>query len=72
MVGIDIDPETELFDRIDRRARALLHTMEPAPREKTKKDLFTSCKLVPKVALEFWWMVAISPDERQALKYITC
>lgn len=67
----NVDPGAEFFDRADRGARALLDTMEPTAREAAKKDLVKSCTLVAEAAGGILGMVAISPEERQALKHIT-
>ena len=67
---LDVSPGAAFFDRADRGARTLLDAMEPAEREAARKDLVKSCTLVAEAAGGILGMVAISPEERQALEHI--
>ena len=72
LVGwLDQRPDQELFDRACEGARLLLAKLPPDERNSATTDLVKSCTLVAEAAGGILGMVAISPEEREALAHIT-
>ena len=68
---LDQRPDQELFDRACEGARLLLAKLSPDERTTATNDLVKSCTLVAEAAGGILGMLAISPEEREALTHIT-